>query len=418
MVQFLSYWFGIAPNSCVADLPKFDLESYLSNYKGKRSLDLCKPCRFKTQRPFLFQPIADHNIDQTKFSRALFIGEHCAPLRLDALKTALSLAKQSNNPKFYEQAHYILNHYFPTEPEASLDQTHINNVRRHIRAESERLENELKGYKNNLIKESIRMGNEDLGKFYESIGEYSKAYDAYFRMKKDVQTNKHAMEFNVHLTRVSILEGNWLQVIQTADRVRVSVEQSNSPEGRAMMNFVHLAKGLAQFSSGNFAEAARNFLKIDASQIESYNNITSPNDVAVYGGLCALASMDRQQLRKKVLDSPTFRTFLEQEPQLRRAITSFVNGRYSQTLSVLREYKNDYLLDIYLSKWVDELMTTIRSKSISQYFIPFSCVSLKALNEMFAGPGESIEEDLVFMIRSGVLNAKIDTMNGVSDIFC
>lgn len=43
----------------------------------------------------------------------------------------------------------------------------------------------------------------------------------------------------------------------------------------------------------------------------------SPADVAVYGGLCALASFDRPELKSRVLDNIGFREFLEAAPQAR-----------------------------------------------------------------------------------------------------
>ena len=45
----------------------------------------------------------------------------------------------------------------PNEPEAVRDDAWISTVDRHNQAETARLEAELKGYKNNLIKESIRV---------------------------------------------------------------------------------------------------------------------------------------------------------------------------------------------------------------------------------------------------------------------
>lgn len=45
------------------------------------------------------------------------------------------------------------------ETEAQLDTKWIEHMQKVIKAETDRLEHELRGYKNNLIKESIRVGN-------------------------------------------------------------------------------------------------------------------------------------------------------------------------------------------------------------------------------------------------------------------
>ena len=45
----------------------------------------------------------------------------------------------------------------PDDPDSTLDTGWIERVTKQVAAETERLESELKGYKNNLIKESIRV---------------------------------------------------------------------------------------------------------------------------------------------------------------------------------------------------------------------------------------------------------------------
>lgn len=46
--------------------------------------------------------------------------------------------------------------------------------------------------------------------------------------------------------------------------------------------------------------------------------LRSLQDVATYGGLCALATFSRQELRSKVLDNIGFSSFLELAPEARR----------------------------------------------------------------------------------------------------
>lgn len=45
--------------------------------------------------------------------------------------------------------------------------------------------------------------------------------------------------------------------------------------------------------------------------------VLSPEDVAVYGGLCALATLEREELKSRVVDSPAFKAFLELVPTVR-----------------------------------------------------------------------------------------------------
>lgn len=257
------------------------------------------------------------------------------------------------------------------------------------------------------------MGNEDLGKHYQAIGDLPKAFEAYGRMRQDVSIPKHIIDVSRHLIEVGIEQRNWISVSSNAQKIKGI--QPSSPEDKSAQQYLAAAEGLANLDSEHYYAAALNFINTEPGMGLSCNTIISPNDIAVYGGLCALASMERTELNKKVLENSNFRTYLELEPHIRRAIAFFVNSRYTACLEILEAYRADYLLDIHLHRHVDELYHLVRSKSIVQYFIPFSCVTLDSLNSAFAAPGKSIEKELSMMILRNQLDARIDTQNKVCD---
>lgn len=79
------------------------------------------------------------------------------PLCVDALKAAVAEAKSSSDVSRYIEAWDHIRLAAPNEPEAQKDDAWIEKTERANKAETTRLETELKGYKNNLIKESIRV---------------------------------------------------------------------------------------------------------------------------------------------------------------------------------------------------------------------------------------------------------------------
>jgi COP9 signalosome complex subunit 1 len=255
------------------------------------------------------------------------------------------------------------------------------------------------------------MGNEDLGNHYQEIGDLDKSYDAFNRMRQDVLIQKHIVDVSRHLMSVCIEQGKWVTVQSNVQKI-MAVAQPVEDE-RALQPYLKISLGLANLAEGKFHDTAISFLGVDSGMGSTYNDTASPNDVAVYGGLCALASMDRDELQRRVLENSNFRTYLELEPHIRRAVTFFVNGRYSACLSTLENYRNDYLLDIYLQRHITEIYHQIRSKSIIQYFVPFSCVTLDSMEAAFGSPGMSVEKELVDMIQRGTLVARIDKQNRV-----
>ncbi|KAM7207339.1 hypothetical protein V8F20_002219 [Naviculisporaceae sp. PSN 640] len=364
----------------VREVPKFDLDLYIQNYKGR-----------------------------TRFDRLYLIGRSSVPLCVDALKAAVAEAKRGRDLHRYREAVECLRLAGPDEPEATFDQDWMDAIDASNKAEFVRLTNELKGYKNNLIKESIRMGHEDLGKHLESIGELTGAAEAYTKMRPDVSTPKQVVDVGKHLVRVSLQRREWGLV--SAHLSKMGGGQSPEDE-KTLQPYTRIVQGIASLGLERFQEAAMSFLQANSDVASShYNEIASPNDVAVYGGLLALASMDREALQEKVLDNASFRAFLEGEPHIRRAVTQFVNGRYSQCIATLEEYRTDYMLDIYLQKHIPKIYAEIRSKCIVQYLIPFSRVKLDSMQAAFGRPDKPVEDELVQMIKAGTLKARINTID-------
>lgn len=255
------------------------------------------------------------------------------------------------------------------------------------------------------------MGNEDLGKHFETIGLLNEAAEAYSRMRQDVSTTKHIIDCSMHLVSVSLQRRDWTTSINNLGKI---VGVLNSDEDKMSFTYTKIVSGIALMGLSHYQDAAKSFLQADFGvPAAQYNHVASPNDIAIYGGLLALATMDRKELQSRVLDNQSFRAFLENEPHIRKAISLFVNGRYSNCLSMLESVRTDYMLDIYIQKHIPAIYAQIRSKCIVQYFVPFSYVTLESLDAAFSRSGESIEDELVAMIRDGTLKARLDAKNKV-----
>lgn len=266
------------------------------------------------------------------------------------------------------------------------------------------------------------MGYDDLGQHYQRIGDLASSNKAYAKMRDFCTTQAHIVIMSMHMINVSLQGENWLAVQSSVTRVRSS-GFNNTKDADKNSARLSAAMGISQLALGRFKDAAREFIEMDPRMAgakmddpmdeESYNEVLTPNDVAVYGGLCALASMSREELQRDVLDHKTFRNYLELEPHIRRAISHFVSSKYSACLSILDNYKADYQLDIYLQPHVQEIYFEIRSKAIRQYFIPFSCVTFSALATAFNTDEASIEIELTTMIKRGTLAARLDLVDRV-----
>jgi hypothetical protein len=126
--------------------PKFDLESYIQNYRGT-ALAI----------PPVYMDSTDTSSGRTRLERLLLIGTYSQFLGVDALKAAVNEAKHGKDIKRYLDAQISLETIAPQEPEARRDLAWMEKQEKENQVQAASLEKQLKEYKNNLVKESIRV---------------------------------------------------------------------------------------------------------------------------------------------------------------------------------------------------------------------------------------------------------------------
>jgi len=184
------------------------------------------------------------------------------------------------------------------------------------------------------------------------------------------------------------------------------------PEKNLVSAKLKCAQALAHLDGSNvtrYKQAAKFFLETSFELSSQYNEVISPNDVAVYGGLCALASFDRAELKAKVIDNPEFKNFLELEPHIRELIQSFYHSRYKTCLKIMEDWKNDFLLDYHIHSHIEALYDHIRRKALIQYFSPFLTVDLVKMATSFSTDLPALERELARLIRDDQIQARIDS---------
>ena len=271
-----------------------------------------------------------------------------------------------------------------------------------------------------LIRYTVQMGNEDLANHFFAIGDLPSAFKAYSRMRDYCTTPRHIAELTMKQLHVSVAQSNW--VVAHSYFLKVQGLSLKEDERAKYEPILHACLGLAHLQQGSYREAANSFLNVAPSYmnpeiiagINFQREVISPNDIAIYGGLTALATMDRTELQRRVLDNTSFRQFLELESHLRRAISMFCAAKYTGCMAILESYRTDYMLDLFLQDHFMKLYWNVRGKSIVQWFSAFSVVTLDALAKAFPTPPEyagTIEQELGAMIRTGRLKARIDLVD-------
>jgi COP9 signalosome complex subunit 1 len=215
------------------------------------------------------------------------------------------------------------------------------------------------------------------------------------------------MQMCLNVIRVSIEMSNYTHVFNYVSKA----EQTPDLTDKVLIAKLKVAAGLANLDSRKYKLAARKFVETTFDLGNRYNEVVSAADVAIYGGLCALATFDRSELKKRVIDNVEYQNFLELTPELRQLINDFYSSRYASCLKHLDNIKSSLLLDMHLHAHVESLYERVRNKALVQYFSPFKSVDMVQMAEAFNTTVQRLEKELSPLIMDGQIQARIDSHN-------
>ncbi|XP_057672464.1 COP9 signalosome complex subunit 1 isoform X1 [Diorhabda carinulata] len=370
---------------------------------------------------------ANSYVGLAKLYRLIYIIDHCPSLKLEALKIAIAYVTDTYNVNLYQVLHQklaeittALNVPDVAAPSTSQDIPAIDNMWMETKSKKaafklEKLDNDLKNYKSNSIKESIRRGHDDLGDHYLDCGDLSNALKCYSRARDYCTSGKHVVNMCLNVIKVSVYLQNWSHVLSYVSKAESTPdfsETQSKDSNQIILTKLKCAAGLAELATKKYKSAAKHFLQANIDHCE-FPELLSPNNVAMYGGLCALATFDRHELQKNVIFSSSFKLFLELEPQLRDIIFKFYESKYASCLKLLDEIKDNLLLDMYIAPHVNILYTQIRNRALIQYFSPYLSADMHKMALAFNRTVPALEDELMQLILDGQIQARIDSHNKI-----
>lgn len=362
-----------------------------------------------------------------KLYRLIYIADHCPSLRIEALKMAITHVMTTYNVSLYQGLHKKLLHALGTPglPDIATQSTSqdiptINQMWIESRSKKaaltlEKLDTDLKNYRSNSIKESIRRGHDDLGDHYLDCGDLGNALKCYSRARDYSTSGKHVVNMCLNVIKVSVYLQNWTHVltyVAKAENAPEFPDAQGKDNNQSIITKLKVAAGLAALAMRKYKMAAKHFLQASLDHCDC-PELLSPGNVALYGGLCALATFDRHELQKQVIFSSSFKLFLELEPQLRDIIFKFYESKYASCLKLLDEIRDNILLDMYIAPHVNTLYTQIRNRALIQYFSPYLSADMRRMAVAFNRSVPALEDELMQLILDGQIQARIDSHNKV-----
>ena len=164
----------------------------------------------------------------------MYVADHWPACRIDALKMAILAVQDTYNVNLYQQLHrrmqeaivgQVLKPYYRNSYKNMSDSERFLSYRmapaqiqalqipvydmawaegkmKKAALKLEKLDTDLKNYKANSIKESIRRGHDDLGDHYLDYGDLSNALKCYSRARDYCTSSKHVIHMCLNVIKV------------------------------------------------------------------------------------------------------------------------------------------------------------------------------------------------------------------------
>lgn len=365
----------------------FDLETYASRYHGR-----------------------------TKIQRLLFIASLYPSMKSDALRLAITEAKNGFDTTLYR--HILDQVQTPLGEGYETDEEWIKEKEEWANKEKENLDTDSSAHHQPANRELTRSTHNDLGEFNHKIGKLEEARRQYTKTRDYCMSCEHNLQMCVKVVTVNIQANDFSSI----ESYYKQAESMPDIDNRTIdMSKLIAYSGLSHLVRGNYQLAAARFIACNpytneekiATLPAEYKEILSLEDIAIYGALCALATMDRASLTTKVMKKPQFHCLLELVPSIREIVHDFYATRYTRLFQTMESIRQDLLFDMYLARdnHLDRLYQLIRRKAMVQYIYPFISVDLTRMKTIFNTSSSELENELLYLIELGDVHARIDRQN-------
>jgi COP9 signalosome complex subunit 1 len=342
----------------------------------------------------------------TKIARLVFIAERYIEKQSEAYKMAIDELKQTKNTTLYRKIYEKIGDKL--SPPYTYDSAWADGIDKKAQSTSDELEALLNGYRQNLIRKKIRTGHNDLGAYHYDRGDFNAALRSYIRTQDYCTSPEHIIEMCLNVIKVSVATNNFSHVLNYVGKAE---QTPGLAANKIVDSQLKATAGLAHLENRKFKAAAKKFIETGFELGSKFNDVIAPEDIAIYGSLCALAEYDRRELKMEVLDNPQFQNYLELVPRLGECLSDFYNSKYAPCLAYLDTLKNDLLLDLHLHDHIQVLYEKVRTKALVQYFSPYTSVDMNKMAQAFQVTMVDLEKELSKLIVDGTISARIDSHN-------
>ncbi|KAI9019440.1 26S proteasome subunit RPN7-domain-containing protein [Phycomyces nitens] len=250
-----------------------------------------------------------------------------------------------------------------------------------------------------------------LGKadYYSSIGDKESALTAYNNLLNKSITLGTRIDIVFAIVRIGFFFDDYTLVRSKLDKLKELIEQGGDWDRR---NRLKAYEGVYLMSIRDFKGAASLF--IDTLSTFTSTEMMSYQDFVKYAVLTSVISMQRVDIKKKVLDAPEILEVISDIPYLEDFMTSLYNCNYSDFFRALANVEETHLrTSRYLYAHMRYYTREMRIVAYAQLLESYRSLTLASMAQAFGVSEDFIDRELYKFVAAGRLNCVIDKVNGV-----
>jgi len=206
----------------------------------------------------------------------------------------------------------------------------------------------------------------------------------------------------------AIFDGDLGDMKALIDRCKALLEKGGDWERK---NKLKVYEGCYLMATRKFKEAGD--LLLSSVATFTTTELFPYQTLVLYTVVTSIVTLDRVDLKKKVVDAPEILTVISGLPSLEALLNALYGCRYADFFAALPDVADVVKRDMFLAPHHRYFLREIRKRIYSQFLESYKSVSLEGMASTFGVSPEFLDRELCGFIVSGDLDAKIDKIDNI-----
>lgn len=176
-------------------------------------------------------------------------------------------------------------------------------------------------------------------------------------------------------------------------------------------NKLRVYEGMFKLRNRDYKAAAN--LLLDAVPTFTAVELLSMSDFVFYTVISAMIGLPRQELKKRVTQSPEILQVIHEKVSMKEFLLSFYNCEYRSWTEHFVKVIDHLKSDRYFQPHLMYVVKALRLNAYRQFISSYKSVTIKLMAETFGVSREFLDEEIYFFISQGKLACKIDKVDGL-----